>query len=143
MHDGGFPVEVIDDAQVIATPGEIDVSNAEALRSALLDASANGQRTLVVDMTRTQFCDLSGLHALVAAHHQASASGHEVLLVISSTAIFRVLGLTGMDRLIPNFTTLDQALAHTDALDDQPRHDWAAGTPSSAPAAVPQVGAQG
>ena len=116
MPDGGFPVEVIDGAPVIATPGEIDISNAEALRSALLDATTTWQCTLVVDMTRTQFCDLSGLHVLVAAHHQARADGHEVLLVISSAAILRVLGLTGMDRLLPNFTSLGEALDERTAL---------------------------
>jgi anti-sigma B factor antagonist len=122
MPDAGFPIGVINGVPVITTPGEIDIANADALRSALLEATTNWRCTLLVDMTRTQFCDVSGLHALVAAHKHASANGHEVLLVISSAAILRVLALTGMDGLIPNFTSLAEALGRTDRDDDQPRY---------------------
>src|SRR4029077_19140196 len=100
---------------VVAAPEEIDITNAEALRSALLTAAANGNRTLVVDMTRTRFCDSSGLHALIAAHKRAGAEGREMLLVIRGTAVLRVFALTGMDKVIPNFTSLAEALARTPA----------------------------
>jgi anti-sigma B factor antagonist len=115
MPDDRFPVEVVGGVPVVAAPDEIDITNAEALRSALLKVAANGNRTLVVDMTRTQFCDSSGLHTLIAAHKRAEAEGRELLLVIPSTAVLRVFALTAMDRVIPNFTSLDQALAQTAA----------------------------
>jgi hypothetical protein len=38
--------------------------------------------------------------------------GGELLLVISGTAVLRIFAITSMDRMIPNFTTLDQALAY-------------------------------
>lgn len=114
MPDDGFPVEVVGDVPVLAAPEEIDITNAEALRSALLTA-ANGHGTLVVDMTQTQFCDSSGLHTLIAAHKRAEAEGREVLLVIPSTTVLRVFALTGMDRVIPNFTSLAEALTQTAA----------------------------
>lgn len=56
---------------VVAAPAEIDITNADGLRSALLKAAADGPSTLVVDMTQTQFCDSSGLHALIAAHKKS------------------------------------------------------------------------
>jgi anti-sigma B factor antagonist len=115
MPDGRFPVEIVEGMPVVAAPEEIDITNAEALRAALLEAAVNGHDTLVVDMTRTQFCDSSGLHALIAAHRRAEAEGREVLLVIPSTTVLRVFALTGMDRVIPNFTTLPEALARTTA----------------------------
>ena len=87
---------------------------AEALRAALL-AAADGHDTLVVDMTRTRFCDSSGLHVLIAAHRRAGAEGRTVLLVIPGTAVLRVFALTGMDRVIPNFTSLAEALAQAPA----------------------------
>ena len=117
MPDARFPVEVVRGVPVVAAPEEIDITNAEVLRSALLTASAaaDGCGTLVVDMTRTRFCDSSGLHTLIAAHKRAGAEGREVLLVIPDTAVLRVFALTGMDRVIPNFTTLAEALAQTAA----------------------------
>jgi len=117
MPDGSFPVEVLGGVLVVAAPEEIDITNAEALRSALLAAAAaaNGHGKLVVDMTQTQFCDSSGLHTLIAAHKRAEAEGREVLLVIPSTTVLRVFALTAMDRVIPNFTSLAEALAQTAA----------------------------
>jgi anti-sigma B factor antagonist len=120
MPDDRFPVEVVEGVPVVAAPEEIDITNAEALRSALLKAAANGHRTLVVDMTRTRFCDLSGLHVLAAAHQRTQADGGELLLVIPGTAVLRVFALIGMGRVIPNFTSLAEALASTDRRDDQP-----------------------
>ena len=115
MPEDEFPVEVVQGVPVVAAPEEIDITNAEALRSALLTAAADGHGTLVVDMTGTRFCDSSGLHTLIAAHKRAEAEGREVLLVIPGTAVLRVFALTAMDRVIPNFTTLAEALAQTAA----------------------------
>lgn len=113
MPDGSFPVEIVKGMPVVAAPEDIDITNAGALRAALLNAAANGHDRLVVDMTRTQFCDSSGLHTLIAAHKRAETEGREVLLVIPSTTVLRVFALTGMDRVIPNFTSLPEALAQT------------------------------
>ena len=115
MPDDGFLVDVIGDVPVVVAPEEIDITNAEALRSALLKAAASGPGTLVVDMTRTQFCDSSGPHALFAAHKRAEAEGREVLLVVASAVVMRIFALTGVDRVIPNFSSLAEAL-----------HDWPA-----------------
>ena len=120
MPEDSFPVEVVQGVPVVAAPEEIDITNAEALRSALLTAAANGHGTLVVDMTRTRFCDCSGLHALLAAHKRAEAEGGEVLLVIPSTAVLRVFAITGADHMIPNFTSLPEALAQAGRRDHRP-----------------------
>jgi anti-sigma B factor antagonist len=115
MPDDGFLVHVVGGVPVVAAPEEIDITNAEMLRSALLKAAARRPGPLVVDMTRTQFCDSSGPHALVAAHKRAEAEGREVLLVIPSAVVLRVFALTGVDRVIPNFTSLAEALARPPA----------------------------
>jgi anti-sigma B factor antagonist len=115
MPEDKFPVEVVRGVPVVAAPEEIDITNAEALQSALLKAAADRHGTLVVDMTRTQFCDSSGLHTLIAAHKRAGAAGREVLLVIPGTTVLRVFALTGVDRVIPTFTSLAEALAQAAA----------------------------
>jgi anti-sigma B factor antagonist len=120
MLDDRFPVELVEGVPVVATPEEIDITNAEALRSALLKAAANGNGTLVVDMTQTRFCDSSALHTLLAAHKRAEAEGRKVLLVIASTPVLRVFALTSIDHMIPNFTSLPEALAQTGHRDHQP-----------------------
>jgi anti-sigma B factor antagonist len=113
MHDGGgFPIELVSGVPVVTAPQEIDIINAAGLRSALLQAAADRSGALVADLSRTRFCDAAGLHALVAAHKCARAAGGELLLVVCGAAVLRVLAITGADRVIATFTTLDDALAH-------------------------------
>ena len=121
MPDYTFAVEVIQGVPVVAAPEEIDITNAEQLRSAVLAAAANGDGTLVVDLTRTQFCDSSGLHTLIAAHKRAGAEDREVVLVIPRTAVLRVFALTGLDRMIPNFASLAEALAGAGCRRERPQ----------------------
>jgi anti-sigma B factor antagonist len=107
--------DVVSGVPVVTAPEEINVSNAEALRLALLAAAALGRGTLVVDMTATRFCDSSGLHTLLAAHKRSQAEGGELVLVIPDIAPLRVFQITGIDRVLHSVTSLDQALAHTSA----------------------------
>ena len=115
MLEARFPVEMIQGMPVVMAPEEIDTTNADGLRTSLLEAAANGHSTFVVDMSRTRFCDSAGLHALVAAHRRARAGGGQLRLVISGDAVLRIFSITGMDQVIPNFASLDEALAQTPA----------------------------
>ena len=115
MPDARFPVEMVSGVPVMATPEEIYITNAGGLRAALLESAAHGHGRLVVDMSRTQFCDTAGLHALVGAHKRALADDGEMRLVISSAAVQRIFAITGLDSVIPNFTDLQEALAQTPA----------------------------
>jgi len=106
-----YPIEMVKGVPVVAAPGEIDASNAEWLRTTLLDTAARGHATFVVDMTRTRLCASAGIGALVRAHKRALAEGGELrLLMPTSAAVLNVFAVTGIDRLIPSFTDLDQAL---------------------------------
>src|SRR5689334_20025188 len=135
MPEVEFPVEVVRGMPVVAVPEEIDITIAGSLRAALLTAAARGHGTFVVDMSRTRFCDSSGLHALVAAHRRAQAAGGEVLLVVPDTAVLRVLAITGMDQVIPNFASLDEALAQAPAAP----HGHAGATDTPFPSPSPEA----
>jgi anti-sigma B factor antagonist len=111
MPDAGFSAEVIRGVPVVTTPEDVDITNASGLRAALLQSAVRGPGALVVDMTRTQFCDTAGLHALVAAHKRARASGGRVLLVLPDATVLRIFAITGLDHVIPNFPSLEEALA--------------------------------
>lgn len=116
-HDrsaGRFAYEVVGGVPVVAAPEEIDVSSAPDLRAALLEAAERGRGTLVVDLTRTLFCDCSGLHTLLMAHKRAQSEGGELRLAMPA-GVLRVFALTGLDRVIPSFASVDLALAHQPA----------------------------
>jgi anti-anti-sigma factor len=107
------------DIPVVAAPEEIDTTTAYGLRAALASAAC-GQATVVVDMTRTHACDTTGLHVLVRAHKQALAQGGELRLVISSPDVRQLFAITGLDRVIRHFASLDEALAQTSPEMNQP-----------------------
>jgi anti-sigma B factor antagonist len=111
MHNGDFPVDLVNGVPVVTAPAEIDMVNAPQLDAALLEAVTAGRGALVADMTPTQFCDSAGLHALVAAHKRAQAEGGELLVVLGSAAVLRIFAITGVDQVIANFSSLDDALA--------------------------------
>jgi anti-anti-sigma factor len=125
----GFPVATISGLPVVSGPAEIDIANAGQLRAALLAAAAQGHATIVVDLTETSFCDTSGLQVLVLAHRRAAAEGGELRLVVRSATLLRLFSLTGVDHVIPNFTTLDQAVSGLPAVAIRPRRSDVTGLP--------------
>ena len=116
MSDAAYPFDFVKGVPVVTAPEEIDVTNAEALRVALLQAAADGHATFVVDLTGTQFCDTAGLNVLVRGHKRALAEGGELRLVIPSVPVLRAFAATGVDHVIPHFATVDEALAQTPAV---------------------------
>ena len=102
---------MINGVPVVTAPAEIDITIAGQLR-VVLHSAARMQPTIVVDMTLTRFCDSAGLNVLVRAHTQAQAEGGELRLVIRQGGpVSRIFALTGADRVIPVFGSLDEALA--------------------------------
>ena len=125
----GFPAATISGLPVVSGPAEIDIANAGQLRAALLAAAAQGHATIVVDLTETSFCDTSGLQVLVLAHRRAAAEGGELRLVVRSATLQRLFSLTGVDHVIPHFTTLDQAVGELPAVAIRPRRSDVTGLP--------------
>jgi anti-sigma B factor antagonist len=127
MREDSFPVELMRGVPVVTAPEEIDITNAAGLRAGLLEAAGleaagleaglpvGGHPAFVVDMTRTRFCDSAGIAALIEAHRRAQAAGGQMLLAVSGAGVPRIFELTGVDRVIPSFTSLEEALAHTPA----------------------------
>ena len=110
MPDHRYPL-MINGVPVVETSEEIDICNAEQLRIVLLETGSRGHATVVVDMTRTRFCDSSGFNVLVGAHKRALAEGGGLRLVIpADSRILRVFTMIGLGRFIPRFGSLEQAL---------------------------------
>jgi anti-sigma B factor antagonist len=105
-----FPVEVVEGVPVVTAPEEIDIANAALLQKVLAEAAGPGAVLVVVDMSRTRFCDSAGLNALVAAERRARSEGGEVRVVVTSESVTRIVELTGVDRVIPIYASLEDAL---------------------------------
>jgi anti-anti-sigma factor len=84
MPDVRYLRKLVDGVRVVAAPAEIDVTTAGQLRAVLLEATGAVHPMVVVDMTRTVFCDVSGLHTLLRAPKRAASEGGELRLVVSA-----------------------------------------------------------
>jgi anti-sigma B factor antagonist len=114
MADPQHPVGATPRTTVVTLPGSIDIFSARRLGIELDSVLASGVTTVIADMTATTFCDSSGARIMVAACEQAAANNLEMRLVVPHTFVLRALALTGLDRSLPVYLTLDGALAHGD-----------------------------
>jgi anti-sigma B factor antagonist len=108
MSGSDYEVQRAGQHAVITMPAEIDAATADEARRALLAAVSSGAAILVIDMSRTTFCDSAGLKAIIAAHTQATKAGTQLRLV--AIEVLRILTIVGIDQLIPIYPTLEAAL---------------------------------
>ena len=96
---------------VVALPEHIGALNAGQVREELLSVINRGTTTLIADMTETISCDRAGADAVVRAYQRAVSSGTELRLVITARAVWQALSLSGLDRLVPVYSSLEAAIA--------------------------------
>src|SRR5690348_4355934 len=101
-----YPVLWIGQTAVISLPAEIDITIADRLREELLSVANQGATLLVADLSKTTFCDSSGISAMARAYRRAQASGGDMRLVVVAPAVRRVLALTGVDRMLQVYTSV-------------------------------------
>jgi anti-sigma B factor antagonist len=106
-----YPVQWTGRQAIVALPEHIDVSNASQIREELLWVINRGAAALIADMTATLSCDYSGADAVMRAYQRALASGTQLRLVVTAPIVRRVLGINGLDRLIPVYPSLEAATA--------------------------------
>jgi anti-anti-sigma factor len=106
---------------LVTLPAEIDVGNSGLVQAALAGALASMPKVVIADGSGTGFCDCSAIAALVFIHHQATAAGAQLRLVVSSAAVRRVLELIGADHFLLVYPSLDEAQADGSRLPAPPQ----------------------
>lgn len=97
--------------QIYRLRGYLDLATAASVRAALVEAAGAGKHDIVVDLTKLEFLDSTGLGALIGAHRRAIENGGAVRLVVGEGAIARLLNITGLMRVFAVYATLEDALA--------------------------------
>ena len=107
----GYPVKWHGRRAVVTLPEQIDVSSSGLIREQLLAIINRGATALIADMTATISCDHSGADAVARACRRAAASGTKVRLVVTAQIVRRVLAVSGLDRLVSIYPSLEAAMA--------------------------------
>ncbi len=111
MNDDGARIELRagpdDRTAVVVVEGEIDLGNAARLEEALERAAgADAGRTVVVDLSATEYIDSSGFRML----HRAAARGTVALVVPDGSRVARAVAVAGMHALMPLHPSVEATL---------------------------------
>lgn len=97
-------------SEIVTPVGELDHHTADLLREPLESAVEQGRARLVVDCSRLEFCDSTGLNVLLGARLKAEAAGGGVHLAGMSPVVARVFEITGAEAVFTVHDSLDAAL---------------------------------
>jgi anti-anti-sigma factor len=101
-----------DGVHVLSAAGELDLAAAGAFCVRVDAARGAGHRRLVLDLTRLEFCDSSGLRALLGAAEEVVASAGRIAVVAPAEgAVARLFAITGAGEFLPLHASLADALA--------------------------------
>lgn len=93
-------IEPLGDSCVIRVSGDLDLTTADRLGSALDAARADGVTTLV-DLSAVNFIDLAGLRVLLRSAQAVDAHPWAWCIVRASRAVWRLAELSGTTSLLP------------------------------------------
>ena len=96
-----------DEVAVVTVSGEVDLYTAPQLRDELVGALEGGARRLVIDMSRVEFCDSTGISVLLSAMKRSRDKDGALELVAPRPAVTKVLEVTGLDEVFTIHQDLD------------------------------------
>lgn len=116
MNPAPFEVKLGDlenGVRTIAVHGELDLSTAPDLEGPLDEALNSGEGSLLIDLSRCEFIDSTGIALIVRAWQRLDSGENGRALVICSQndQVRRVLEITGLELSIPVHLTRDEAIA--------------------------------
>jgi anti-sigma B factor antagonist len=116
MRLGDLKFETLDDAVVARATGEIDMSNAGEMLTAITEATPNGVLGVVLDLSEVDYVDSAGIHLMFRLRESLRNRGQALRIMIpADSPINDALRLAGVERTLDVVKTVDvgvQELAH-------------------------------
>ncbi len=89
----------VDGSCRVKLAGDFDYSG-RALADEVLE-SADGEESIVLDLSDVDFIDSMGIHFVVMAHDRAEREGRKLTIVRGGPNVTRVFSLVGLDDALP------------------------------------------
>lgn len=96
---------------VIDVRGDLDVYSSPTLRQLILDRIHRGDGRIIVDLEHVDFLDSAGVSVMVSALRQATNCNGALALVQPGDQARRMLRLTDLDKVLPTFTSVEDAVS--------------------------------
>jgi anti-anti-sigma factor len=124
---GASPLRSSTEPVEIAVSGELDVARSEL--SAAIDAALDGGACrLVVNLLDVSFIDSSVLRVLVLTRREVEQRGGWIRVVYTNHLIGRVIEVTGLAEVFPQYATVESALAGHRVGEDHSRVEGSSGS---------------
>lgn len=86
---------------IVSTPGDLDVTTVDALRSTLDSIVANGCRRIVLNMASTSYMDSAGMGLMVSAVRRMRDRGGLLSLINVAPEVLRALSIARLVDFLP------------------------------------------
>jgi stage II sporulation protein AA (anti-sigma F factor antagonist) len=113
-RDEGIAVHVsdVDGVRLLEVFGELDLATAPKLCSALDAARGHRVKRLVIDLTGVDFCDSTGLRALIGASSELRFGGGRLAVACLATGpVARLFDIVGAREALRVYDSPEDALA--------------------------------
>jgi anti-anti-sigma factor len=103
---------VTDGVLVARVEGEIDLSNADKIRAALMQEMSNALLGLVFDLTEVEYLDSAGIRVIYSLNEDLGTRGQQMRLVVpDGSVISTVLELVDISSKVGTVRNPESALA--------------------------------
>jgi anti-sigma B factor antagonist len=103
--------------EIVSMLAELDLATSEGVVAQGCAAIARLARLVLLDLTGLSFCDARGPGAFVRIANQADTAGCGFGLIAPRPEVAKILRISGLDRRLPVFATVNDALGLRMALD--------------------------
>ena len=105
-----FEVKKISDYTLVKVLNErLDTNNAPDLKSELVGISANGEKNIILDISNCEYCDSSGLSAILVANRLCEDSIGTFILTGLQTDVEQIIRISMLHTVLIITKTVDEA----------------------------------
>jgi anti-sigma B factor antagonist len=107
-----FKIEKLENYTLIQVLEEkLDTHIAPTLKSELVLISGNGEKNIVLDLSKCRYCDSSGLSAILVANRLCKNANGTFVLTGLNDAVERLITISQLDTVLNITNTINDAIA--------------------------------
>lgn len=91
---------------------KLDTHIAPTLKSELVLVSGNGEKNIVLDLSKCRYCDSSGLSAILVANRLCKNANGTFVLTGLNDAVERLITISQLDTVLNITGSVDDAVKH-------------------------------
>ncbi|CAL9367604.1 STAS domain-containing protein [Streptomyces griseomycini] len=105
-----------EDVALLTVEGYLDVDTATEFQHHLANQLHHGRRHFLLDLSAVPFMDSSGMNIILRVYQEARELPGSVHIISPTSAVRRILDLTGVSITVPVSESVDEALGRVDRL---------------------------